>query len=73
VGQSRATADAELAQKAAELVPDEMLNMRADVLVECAEVLRRGGDQHGAEEAVQEAAALYERKGNLAAIALISG
>ena len=46
---------------------------RADVLVECAEVLRRAGDMHGAKDAFEEAAALYERKGNLASIALISG
>ena len=69
---ARATADAELARKAVGLVPDEMLNLRADVLVECAEVLRRAGDDNGAKDAVEEAARLYERKGNLAAIALIS-
>jgi predicted Zn-dependent protease with MMP-like domain len=69
---ARATADAELARKAVELVPDEMLNLRADVLVELAEVLQRSGDRQGAKDAVEEAAGLYERKGNLAAIALIS-
>ena len=69
---ARATADAELAWKAVELVPDEMLNLRADVLVEGAEVLRRGGDQQGAKDALEEAAALYERKGNLASIASIT-
>jgi tetratricopeptide (TPR) repeat protein len=69
---ARATEDPELARKAADLVPNEMLNMRADVLVEVAEVSRRGGDQQGAKEAAEEAAALYERKGNLAALALIS-
>ncbi len=50
-----------------------MLNLRADLLVECAEVLRRAGDEPGAEDAVEEAAALYERKGNFAGVAVISG
>jgi DNA-binding SARP family transcriptional activator/tetratricopeptide (TPR) repeat protein len=70
---ARATADVELARKAVELVPEEMLNLRADVLVELAAVLRGVGDARGARDAVERAAASYERKGNLAAIALIGG
>ena len=53
-----------LARKAVRLVPQELLNLRADVLVELAEVLHAGGQEHGATEAVKEAASLYERKGN---------
>ena len=41
--------------------------------VELAAVLRAGGDEHGARNAVQEAAGLHEREDNLAAIALIGG
>ncbi len=70
---ARAAADAGLARMAVELVPEEMPNLRADVLVELAAVLRAGGDEHGAGDAVEEAVELYERKGNLAAIALIGG
>jgi hypothetical protein len=61
------------ARTAVDLVPDEMLNLRSDLLVELAPALRRGGDEQGGNKAAEEAAALYERKGNLAAIALISG
>jgi hypothetical protein len=46
------------------LVPQELLNLRADVLVELAEVLHAGGQEQGATEAVKEAASLYESKGN---------
>jgi tetratricopeptide (TPR) repeat protein len=53
-----------LARKAVRLVPQELLNLRADVLVELAEVLHAGGQGQGATEAVKEAASLYERKGN---------
>jgi hypothetical protein len=42
-----------------------MLNLRADVLVELAQVLRAGDQEQGAVEAVEEAALLYERKGNM--------
>jgi hypothetical protein len=41
------------------------------VLVELAAILRAGGDERAAKDAVEEAMALYERKGNLAAIALL--
>jgi tetratricopeptide (TPR) repeat protein len=53
-----------LAREAVRLVPQELLNLRADVLVELAEVLHAGGQERGATEAVNEAATLYERKGN---------
>jgi len=68
---ARATANVELARKAVDLVPHEMLNLRADVLVELAGVLRGQGDERKAYDAVDEAASLYERKGNRAAIAMI--
>ncbi|MGH2704236.1 MAG: BTAD domain-containing putative transcriptional regulator [Actinomycetota bacterium] len=69
----RATMDAALARRAVGVVPDDMPNLRADVLVESAAVARRGGDEQAATAALEEAGALYERKGNLAAIALIRG
>jgi len=53
--------------------PVAVPNLRADVLVELAEVLRAGGDEQASSDAVEEAARLYERKGNLAAMALIRG
>ena len=46
--------------------------IRGDVLVELASVLRVRGDEEGAHEALDQAARLYERKGNVAAMALIS-
>jgi DNA-binding SARP family transcriptional activator/tetratricopeptide (TPR) repeat protein len=52
------------AREAVSLVPKEMLSLRADVLVELAEVLRAGSQRHGALEAVREAMRLYERKGD---------
>jgi DNA-binding SARP family transcriptional activator/tetratricopeptide (TPR) repeat protein len=53
-----------LAREAVGLVPGEMLNLRADVLVELAEVLRAGNREQGTKEAMREAARLYELKGN---------
>lgn len=53
-----------LAREAVSWAPDEMPNLRADVLVELAEVCRGGGREDAAAEAVSEAARLYERKGN---------
>jgi hypothetical protein len=47
------------------LVPAEMLNLRADVLVELAEVLLAASQQHSAEQASSQAARLYALKGNL--------
>jgi tetratricopeptide (TPR) repeat protein len=52
------------AREAVGRVPDEMLNLRADLLVELAEVLRTGGQAHASMEAFKDAAKLYERKGN---------
>jgi len=53
-----------LARQAVRLVPREMLNLRADVLVELAEVLRAAGQENGATEALKAAVRLYKRKGN---------
>jgi hypothetical protein len=44
-----------------------MPNLRADLLVELAEILRAAGDETGATGAIGEAIDLYERKGNLLA------
>ncbi len=60
--ESRHTARAaDLAARAVGLVPAEMLNLRADVLLACAAMLGAPAD------AVAEAADLYSRKGNFAA------
>jgi hypothetical protein len=45
-------------------VPAEMPNLRADLLVELAEVLRASGDATGATRSIGEAIGLYKRKGN---------
>jgi hypothetical protein len=44
-----------------------MLNLRADLFVELADVLRTANQQRAAREAVDEATGLYERKGNIVA------
>lgn len=54
-----------LAHEAVALVPGEMLNLRADVLVELAEVLRAGDKKQDAKDAMREAARLYALKGNI--------
>jgi tetratricopeptide (TPR) repeat protein len=54
-----------LATEAVRLVPSVMPNLRADLLVELAEILRASGDAIGATRAIGEAVGLYERKGNL--------
>jgi hypothetical protein len=54
-----------LATEAVRLVPSEMPNLRADLLVELAEILRASGDATGATRSIGEAVNLYERKGNL--------
>jgi DNA-binding SARP family transcriptional activator len=59
----RGTAD--LATEAVRIVPTEMPNLRADLLVELAEILRASGDATEATHAISEAIGLYERKGNL--------
>jgi DNA-binding SARP family transcriptional activator/tetratricopeptide (TPR) repeat protein len=69
MARARATGDAGAARQGVGLVPDEMLNLRADLLVELAAVLQGCGEEAAATNALDEAAGLYERKGNLAAIA----
>jgi DNA-binding SARP family transcriptional activator len=54
-----------LGTEAVRLVPTEMPNLRADLMLELAEILRAGGDATGATRAIGEAFGLYERKGNL--------
>jgi len=68
---ARASRDDELARAAVKLVPDDMLNLRADLLVELAGGLQASGDDRGAAEALEEAFRLYVRKGNLAATELL--
>jgi tetratricopeptide (TPR) repeat protein len=53
-----------LARQAVGLAPVEMPNLRADVLVEFAQVLRADDQEKDAVAAVKEAARLYERKGS---------
>jgi tetratricopeptide (TPR) repeat protein len=55
----------DLATEAVRFVPTEMPNLRADILMELAEILRASGDATGATRAIGEAIGLYERKGNL--------
>jgi DNA-binding SARP family transcriptional activator/tetratricopeptide (TPR) repeat protein len=71
VAQGRATKDPELARAAVKSLPEDMVSLRADLLVELAELLRSSGNDQGATDAEEQAARLYERKGNLAAIALL--
>jgi tetratricopeptide (TPR) repeat protein len=54
-----------LVREAVGLVPDEMLHLRADVLVELAEVLLTASQRRSAEQASSEAARLYTLKGNI--------
>jgi len=61
-----------LAKEGIRWAPDEMINLRADLLVTQAEVMSLGGDELGAEGARAGAAQLYERKGNLAAAASVA-
>jgi len=58
-----------LAREAIRLVPAEMPNLRADLLVDLAEILLARGDQTGATPMVADAIELYERKGNLVSAA----
>jgi len=53
------------ARAAAALVPEEMPNLRADMLLCLAWDLRARGDEAGANEAEGEAARLYRLKGNI--------
>jgi tetratricopeptide (TPR) repeat protein len=58
-----------LAREAIRLVPAEMPNLRADLLVELVEILLARGDRNGAMPMVADAIELYERKGNLTSAA----
>jgi hypothetical protein len=58
-----------LGVEAVRLVPTEMPNLHADLLVELAKILRADGDATGASCAIREAIDLYERKRNLLAAA----
>ena len=49
---------------AVDIVPGEMPNLRADMLLELAIDLRSRGDEAGAKDAEREAARLYRLKGN---------
>jgi len=53
------------ARAAVDLVPDEMPNLRADMLLALAWELRARDDEAGAHEAEDQAAQLYGRKGNV--------
>jgi hypothetical protein len=53
-----------LAREAVGMAPRAMPNLREDLVVDLAEVLRAGGDRKGAAPIVREAIELYERKGN---------
>jgi ATP/maltotriose-dependent transcriptional regulator MalT len=56
---------ARLAREAVTIVAaTDRINMHADALVDLAEVLRAGGEESGAAESLEQAAALYEEKGN---------
>jgi ADP-ribose pyrophosphatase YjhB (NUDIX family) len=58
-----------LAREAIRLVPAEMLNLRAELLFDLAEILLARGDRTGATPTVADAIELHERKGNLASAA----
>jgi hypothetical protein len=70
---ARASADAELARKGVDVVPDEKLHLYADVLIETRGSLGRPGKGHGAKRALKDATALDERNAIPAGIALIRG
>jgi tetratricopeptide (TPR) repeat protein len=57
-----------LAHDAVAQVPEEMLNLRADLLVELAGIMRAADRPREAAEATAAAARLYALKGNLAAM-----
>jgi tetratricopeptide (TPR) repeat protein len=58
-----------LAREAIGLVPAELPNLRADLLVNLAEIPLARGDQTGATPMLADAIELYERKGNLVSAA----
>ena len=63
-----------LAREAVALAePTDALNKRAAVLLSLAEVLRLSGDDREADATVAQGIALYEQKGNLAAVGKAKG
>ena len=58
-----------LLRQAIQLAPAEMLNLRADLLIDLASVARHAGSVAEAAANQRAATAMYERKGNLAAMA----
>ena len=65
-GRGETVEAARLAREAVEIMAaTDNINAHADALVELAEVLRAGGDEAEAAAALEEAAALYEEKGNV--------
>lgn len=58
-----------LAREAVRLAPVEMLNLRADLLLELAEILRTDGDRKAAMPLITAAIGFYERKGNVVSAA----
>lgn len=56
-----------LARDAIALVPEEMLNLRADLFVELAGILRAADHRREADDATRDATRLYALKGNIAA------
>ncbi|MFW6204446.1 MAG: BTAD domain-containing putative transcriptional regulator [Actinomycetota bacterium] len=54
-----------LLREAADLVPPDMLNLRADLHADLAETLSAAGQPEAALAAAREAAGCYERKGNV--------
>jgi len=51
----------------------DLLDLRAEAFADLAEVLRLAGRPEESAAAIQEAIRLYERKGNIAAVALLAG
>jgi len=58
-----------LAREAIRLAPTEMPNLRADLLVDLAEIPLARGDRTSATPMIADATELYERKGNLVSAA----
>jgi tetratricopeptide (TPR) repeat protein len=70
IADRRGSREAErLAREAVRLVPAELPNLQGDLLIDLAEVLRKGGNSESATQAVAEAIELFERKGNLVSAA----
>ena len=55
----------QLAGEAVGLAPMQMLNLRADLLIDLAEALIAGGDSNRAKAVISNAVELYQEKGNL--------